>query len=188
MLIPTGSVQQILGPPAASGSPWCGCVASVGDDGIISLISLQSGQVERMLTSHPFQQFESISWDGQRGFMACFGNLNDSVPCVVVWDLYSCRRERSLTGDQAESAFKQFCNRVRSCSDEPLAMESEFSFHNASTSKVLEVDASEKVLRIVSGPKQDIAFLEIDIHGACLTDTSQLTIAHLGIEKQGMGV
>lgn len=168
MSIPSGSVQQILSSPAICGSPWCGCVASVGDDGIISLISLQSKQVERMLTSHPFQQFESISWDGQRGFMACFGNLTGSLPCMVVWDLYSCRRERTLTGDQAKNGFGQFCERVKSGLDEHFDFDSQPSFHDTSTAKVMEVDASDKLLRIVSGPRQDIAFLEIDIHGACL--------------------
>ncbi|GMH39079.1 hypothetical protein BSKO_06977 [Bryopsis sp. KO-2023] len=172
----TGNVERITTSPRGSVSPWCECVATFGNDGIASLVSMETRKVERIMSGHPFGSFERVQWDGRRGFMACYGLMIGRLPHLVIWDLYSNQRDRAFVGEVAERAFDQFCHRVEAVSG---GAEGNLvtPFQEATTSRVVQVNQQEKLLRIVEGPKKDIAFIEIDLPGLLSSPDSSLSMS-----------
>lgn len=158
-------MQQVHLPPLGSGAPWCDCVASTGYDGTVALVSLETCQIERILSAHPFKQFESICWDGQRGFLACFGYANENIPNLVIWDLYTAQRERCITGDDAKPTYEHFQSRTEAVTSMVCSAGSESMQYDKGVARVLGVGLDQKTLKLVSSPKQDISFLEIDMEG-----------------------
>eukprot|EP00873_Tetraselmis_striata_P022638 jgi/Tetstr1/442902/TSEL_030965.t1 len=75
----TGAVLRLMPPPPRSPRPWDNSVASVGADGTVAIISLETLQIERVLPGHPPGCPTRIVWDPTRGFMACLCQCSASI-------------------------------------------------------------------------------------------------------------
>ncbi|KAJ3686222.1 hypothetical protein LUZ61_015386 [Rhynchospora tenuis] len=109
-------VRQIVLPPDWTYQPWNDCFLSVGDDGCVALISLQTLQVERIFPGHTY--FPSmVAWDGNKGYIACLcRNLRcctDTVNLLYIWDLKTGALERVIRGAASNSMFDHFCNSIQ---------------------------------------------------------------------------
>ena len=86
---------------------WDSCIAAVGADGIVSILSLQAGGFcQRMLPGHPPGVRLHLQWASSLGFLACLSPApappsSSSLPLppplhrrhggavAIVWDLQS---------------------------------------------------------------------------------------------------
>ncbi|MCO5608274.1 hypothetical protein L7F22_062480 [Adiantum nelumboides] len=134
-------VRQILLPPSSTYSPWSNCFVTVGEDGCIALISLETLQVERMFVGHPTQP-KQITWDGIRGYLSCLCSINSTLfndsDVLFVWDMKSGALERIVRGAAAHSMYTNFAQQLqRSTHTHGLSQ-----IQNSSTSSLLhgEVD------------------------------------------------
>ncbi|XP_039843581.1 uncharacterized protein LOC120703529 isoform X3 [Panicum virgatum] len=109
------SVKQIILPPAWAYHPWDDCFLSVGEDGLVALVSLETMRVERMFPGHPGYA-SMLAWEGVKGYIACLcRNLhtcNDAGNGLYIWDLKSGARERIISGTASQSAFEHFCRGI----------------------------------------------------------------------------
>ena len=60
------SIRQIECPPQQSVVPWASCVATVGNDGVIALVSIEHRKIVRVCAGNPLQTSLQIEWDGIR--------------------------------------------------------------------------------------------------------------------------
>uniref|UniRef100_A0A0D9WQN8 Uncharacterized protein n=1 Tax=Leersia perrieri TaxID=77586 RepID=A0A0D9WQN8_9ORYZ len=108
-------VKQIMLPPAWTHQPWDDCFLSVGEDGLVALVSLQTMRVERMFPGHPGYP-SMVAWDGVKGYIACLcrnlHSCNDSGSILYIWDLKTGARERIITGTSSQSTFEHFCRGI----------------------------------------------------------------------------
>ncbi|KAJ3692214.1 hypothetical protein LUZ60_012564 [Juncus effusus] len=109
-------VFQILLPPEFTSRFWNDCFLSVGQDGCVALLSLETMRVERVLTGHLFNP-SLVAWDGNKGYIAClcknnlgFNKGNFSV--LYIWDLKTGACERIINGSGSDSMFDHFCNGI----------------------------------------------------------------------------
>lgn len=109
------SVKQIVLSPAWTFHPWDDCFLSVGEDGLVALVSLETMRVERMFPGHPGYA-SMVAWEGLKGFIACLcRNLhtcNDAGSRLYIWDLKTGARERIINGTASQSAFEHFCRGI----------------------------------------------------------------------------
>lgn len=109
------SIKQIILPPAWTHHPWDDCFLSVGEDGLVALVSLQTMRVERMFPGHPCYP-SMVAWDGVKGFIACLcrnlHSCNDAGIILYIWDLKTGARERIIRGTSSQSAFEHFCRGI----------------------------------------------------------------------------
>ncbi|TVU08986.1 hypothetical protein EJB05_42418, partial [Eragrostis curvula] len=108
-------VKQIILPPALTHHPWDDCFLSVGEDGLVALISLETMRVERMFPGHPGYA-SMVAWEGVKGYIACLcrnlHSCNDSGTILYIWDLKTGARERIIKGTASQSAFEHFCRGI----------------------------------------------------------------------------
>ncbi|KAH7405282.1 hypothetical protein KP509_15G063500 [Ceratopteris richardii] len=101
-------VCQILLPPYGTYTPWSNCFMSVGEDGCVALISLETLQVERMFVGHPSRPKE-IVWDGVKGYIYCIcSSIQESsgrTDLLFIWDMKSGALERVLQGPAAHDMY-----------------------------------------------------------------------------------
>eukprot|EP00250_Pteridium_aquilinum_P014398 c21963_g1_i1 orf=61-4728(+) len=113
-------VHQILVPPSGTYAPWSHCFITVGEDGCIALVSLETLQVERMFVGHPTQP-KQIAWDGIRGYLSCLCS-SGSMPSMIggdvlfMWDMKSGALERILRGAAAHSMYSHFARQLQGIS------------------------------------------------------------------------
>ncbi|CAL5214885.1 unnamed protein product [Lathyrus oleraceus] len=108
------AVRQIILPPSLTGHPWSDCFLSVGEDACVSLVSLDTLQVERMLPGH-MNYPSKVLWDGARGYIAClcqthYGTSDGDE--LYIWDVKTGSRERLIRGTAAHSMFDHFCKSI----------------------------------------------------------------------------
>lgn len=112
-------LQQVLLPPLGTDAPWSNCFITVGEDGCIALISLETLQVERIFIGHPARP-KLTAWDGIRGYLACvcasISNHAMSTDILFIWDLKSGALERILRGTAAHSMFENFLKQIQGSS------------------------------------------------------------------------
>jgi hypothetical protein len=110
-----GSVKQIILPPPWTYHPWDDCFLSVGEDGLVALVSLQTMRVERMFPGHPGYA-SLVAWEGVKGYIACLcknlHSCNDAGSGLYIWDLKTGARERVINGTASRSAFEHFCSGI----------------------------------------------------------------------------
>uniref|UniRef100_A0A804R5L7 Transducin/WD40 repeat-like superfamily protein n=1 Tax=Zea mays TaxID=4577 RepID=A0A804R5L7_MAIZE len=110
-----GSVKQIVLPPPWTYHPWDDCFLSVGEDGLVALVSLQTMRVERMFPGHP-DYASLVAWDGVKGYIACLcknlHSCNDAGSGLYIWDLKTGARERVINGTASQLAFEHFCRGI----------------------------------------------------------------------------
>jgi WD repeat-containing protein 7 len=108
-------VKQIILPPASTHHPWDDCFLSVGEDGLVALVSLQTMRVERMFPGHPGYA-SMVAWEGVKGYIACLcrnlHSYNDAGTMLYIWDLKTGARERIIKGTTSQSAFEHFCRGI----------------------------------------------------------------------------
>eukprot|EP00803_Ostreobium_quekettii_P001588 evm.model.scf_7.19 EVM.evm.TU.scf_7.19 scf_7:143388-159187(+) len=162
----SGAVRQVVGAAAGANAPWCQCLATVGDDGTVALISLLTRQVVRLLSGHPFQLPNQLMWDGIRGFIACLGTNSEGQQVLVIWDLYSGQRDRVFVGSQAKKMLECFAANV-----EDMAMTRQehdwLQFQEGGCARVAlaEHAPQDQLIKLLPGPKRDIGILDIDVTG-----------------------
>lgn len=109
------SVKQIILPPAWTYHPWDDCFLSVGGDGLVALVSLETMRVERMFPGHPGYA-SMVAWEGVKGYIACLcrnlHSCNDASSGLYIWDLKTGARERIINGTASQSAFEHFCRGI----------------------------------------------------------------------------
>ncbi|CAM0910477.1 unnamed protein product [Alopecurus aequalis] len=108
-------VKQIILPPACSHHPWDDCFVSVGEDGLVALVSLQTMRVERMFPGHSCYP-SMVAWDGAKGYIACLcrslHSSNDMGSILYIWDMKTGARERIIRGTSSQSVFEHFCRGI----------------------------------------------------------------------------
>ncbi|KAL6602748.1 hypothetical protein ACP70R_043109 [Stipagrostis hirtigluma subsp. patula] len=108
-------VKQIILPPAWTHHPWNDCFLSVGKDGLVALVSLETMRVERMFPGHPAYA-SMVAWEGVKGYIACLcrnlHSCNDSGSVLYIWDLKTGARERIIKGTASQSVFEHFCRGI----------------------------------------------------------------------------
>lgn len=57
-------------PPPGQPFPWDSCLASIGADGAVALLSLRTGCCERLLHAPPGCTPHTLAWDLGRGYLA----------------------------------------------------------------------------------------------------------------------
>ena len=93
-------VLQLVPAPTHMGTAWDACVASVGADGIVGVLSLQAGGFcQRMLPGHPLGRPLHLQWVASLGFLACLcpasgapspsATSQQTGAVAIVWDLQS---------------------------------------------------------------------------------------------------
>lgn len=109
------SVNQIVLPPAWTHHPWDDCFISVGEDGLVALVSLETMRVERMFPGHSCYP-SMVAWDGVKGYIACLcrslHSCNDAGSILYIWDMKTGARERIVRGTASQSAFEHFCKGI----------------------------------------------------------------------------
>ncbi|KAL6876322.1 hypothetical protein ACP4OV_012894 [Aristida adscensionis] len=109
------SVKQIILPPASTHHPWNDCFLSVGEDGLVALVSLETMRVERMFPGHPGYA-SMVAWEGLKGYIACLcrnlHSCNDTGSVLYIWDIKTGARERIIKGTASQSAFEHFCRGI----------------------------------------------------------------------------
>lgn len=109
------SVKQIILPPAWAYHPWDDCFLSVGEDGLVALVSLETMRVERVFPGHPVYA-PMVAWEGVKGYIACLcqnlHSCNDAGSRLYIWDLKTGARERTINGTASQSAFEHFCRGI----------------------------------------------------------------------------
>ncbi|WVZ80133.1 hypothetical protein U9M48_027633 [Paspalum notatum var. saurae] len=109
------SVKQIILPPVWTYHPWDDCFLSVGEDGLVALVSLETMCVERMFPGHPGYA-SMVAWEGLKGYIACLcrnlHSCNDAGSRLYIWDLKTGARERIINGTASQSAFEHFCRGI----------------------------------------------------------------------------
>lgn len=112
-------VHQLLLPPQGTYAPWSNCFITVGEDGCIALVSLETLQVERMFVGHPTQP-KQIAWDGIRGYLSCLcpsGSMpSTGIDVLFMWDMKSGALERILRGAAAHSMYSNFARQLQGSS------------------------------------------------------------------------
>uniref|UniRef100_A0A6V7QW68 Uncharacterized protein n=1 Tax=Ananas comosus var. bracteatus TaxID=296719 RepID=A0A6V7QW68_ANACO len=108
-------VRQIILPPPWTNKPWKDCFLSVGDDGCVALVSLETMRVERMFPGHPSYP-SMVAWDSKKGYIACLcRNLlssHNAVSVLYLWDVKSGARERIIRGAASHLVFDHFCRGI----------------------------------------------------------------------------
>uniref|UniRef100_A0ACD5WWE4 Uncharacterized protein n=1 Tax=Avena sativa TaxID=4498 RepID=A0ACD5WWE4_AVESA len=108
-------VKKIILPPACTHPPWDDCFVSVGQDGLVALVSLQTMRVERMFPGHSSCP-SLVAWDGVKGYIACLcrslHSSNDVGSILYIWDMKSGARERIIRGTTSQSFFEHFCRGI----------------------------------------------------------------------------
>ncbi|CAN6216767.1 unnamed protein product [Urochloa humidicola] len=109
------AVKQIILPPVWTYHPWDDCFLSVGEDGLVALVSLETMRVERMFPGHPGYA-SMVAWEGAKGYIACLcrnlHSCNDAGSGLYIWDLKTGARERIINGTASQSAFEHFCRGI----------------------------------------------------------------------------
>lgn len=108
-------VKQIILPSACSYHPWDDCFLSVGEDGLVGLVSLLTMRVERMFPGHSCYP-SMVAWDGVKGYIACLcrslHSSNDVGSLLYIWDMKTGARERIIRGTASQSVFEHFCRGI----------------------------------------------------------------------------
>lgn len=65
--------------------PWAACVASMGADGAVGLLSLKSGACERLLHAPPGCLPHTLVWDLGRGYLAAMCSQRGGGALGAVW-------------------------------------------------------------------------------------------------------
>lgn len=132
-------VNQILLPPSGTYSPWSNCFITVGEDGCIALVSLETLQVERMFVGHPTEP-KMIAWDGIRGYLSCLcSSISTQLigsDVLFMWDMKSGALERILRGAAAHPMYINFARQLQRSS---VANES-YDIQATSISSLLHTD------------------------------------------------
>uniref|UniRef100_N1QP72 Uncharacterized protein n=1 Tax=Aegilops tauschii TaxID=37682 RepID=N1QP72_AEGTA len=109
------AVKQIILPPASTHQPWDDCFVSVGEDGLVALVSLQTMRVERMFPGHSCYP-SMVAWDGVKGYIACLcrslHSCNDVGSILYIWDVKTGARDRIIRGTTSQSVFEHFCRGI----------------------------------------------------------------------------
>ncbi|KAK7318180.1 hypothetical protein RJT34_02879 [Clitoria ternatea] len=109
------AVRQIILPPSLTVHPWSDCFLSVGEDGCVALVSLETLRVERMFPGH-MNYPSKVLWDGARGYVSCLCQTHygtsDATDVLYIWDVKTGSRERVLRGTAAHSMFDHFCKSI----------------------------------------------------------------------------
>ncbi|KAF7102384.1 hypothetical protein CFC21_103528 [Triticum aestivum] len=109
------AVKQIILPPACTHQPWDDCFVSVGEDGLVALVSLQTMRVERMFPGHSCYP-SMVAWDGVKGYIACLcrslHSCNDVGSILYIWDMKTGARDRIIRGTTSQSVFEHFCRGI----------------------------------------------------------------------------
>lgn len=109
------AVKQIILPPASTHQPWDDCFVSVGEDGLVALVSLQTMRVERMFPGHSCYP-SMVAWDGVKGYIACLcrslHSCNDVGSILYIWDMKTGARDRIIRGTTSQSVFEHFCRGI----------------------------------------------------------------------------
>ncbi|KAJ0962927.1 hypothetical protein J5N97_028049 [Dioscorea zingiberensis] len=108
-------VKEIILPPSLTDRPWNDCFLTVGEDGCVALVSLQTLRVERMFPGHPSCP-SIVVWDSRRGYIACLCRntpaSSDATSILYLWDLKTGACDRIIRGTASRSMFDYFCSRV----------------------------------------------------------------------------
>lgn len=118
-------VKQIILSPPWTNHPWDNCFLTVGEDGCVALVSLDTLCVERMFPGHPIYP-STVAWDSTRGYVACLcykisssslsslssSSTPDSSSVLYIWDVKSGARERIIRGTASHSMFDHFCRGI----------------------------------------------------------------------------
>ncbi|KAH0453973.1 hypothetical protein IEQ34_018297 [Dendrobium chrysotoxum] len=108
-------IKQIILPPAWTDKPWNDCFLSIGEDGCVALVSLETLRVERMFPGHPSYP-SMVAWDSRRGYLACLCRSmpasSDSVDILYLWDVKTGARERIIRGSASHSMLDHFCKGI----------------------------------------------------------------------------
>ncbi|KAK8963542.1 hypothetical protein KSP40_PGU016421 [Platanthera guangdongensis] len=106
-------VKQIILPSTLTERPWYDCFLSVGEDGCVALVSLETLRVERMFCGHPSYP-SAVAWDSRRGYLACLcqcmSTPSDTVSTLYLWDVKTGARERIIRGSASRSMLDHFCS------------------------------------------------------------------------------
>ncbi|KAF3780156.1 WD repeat-containing protein 7 [Nymphaea thermarum] len=140
-------VRQIILPPPRTYRPWSDCFMSVGDDGCVALISLDTLCVERMFPGHPDCP-KMVAWDSARGYIASLIMKNSlqskRQEFLYIWDVKTGARERIIRGPASQAMFDNFSKGVgvgSNCSDNFDSMTSASSlFLNMIDDRTLSVN------------------------------------------------
>lgn len=100
LLYNPGQVTQLQPAPPGMHTSWDSCVASVGADGMVGILSLQAGGFcQRLLPGHPPGKQLRLQWVSSLGFLACVGSSAPEAGAqhgaaqggtvAIVWDLQS---------------------------------------------------------------------------------------------------
>ncbi|CAN6485798.1 unnamed protein product [Victoria cruziana] len=104
-------VRQIILPPPQTYRPWSDCFMSVGEDGCVALISLDTLRMERMFPGHPDCP-KMVAWDSARGYIACLIGKNalqsKRQEFLYIWDVKTGARERIIRGPASHAMFDNF--------------------------------------------------------------------------------
>lgn len=156
--------MRIIGPSEDSIKPWCDCIISMGEDGVISLTCLKTRKIERIMPGHHFNTTTQIAWDCHRGFIGTLTRHPDTTKTsICIWDLYSGKVDRVLYGDRCEQMFTLYYQSIKEHSKMKSESKSEQQPQSTLSSRVKVVRQSSKALRLLVGPKPDISLLEIDL-------------------------
>ncbi|XP_039142802.1 uncharacterized protein LOC120280128 [Dioscorea cayenensis subsp. rotundata] len=105
-------IKEIILPPPQTARPWNDCFLSVGEDGCVALVSIQTLRVERMFPGHPSCP-SMVVWDSRRGYIACLcrntSESSDAASILYLWDLKTGAQDRVIRGTASRSMFDHFC-------------------------------------------------------------------------------
>ncbi|KAK9816767.1 hypothetical protein WJX72_004909 [[Myrmecia] bisecta] len=104
LCVHTAAVTHMLPPPETAPLPWSCCIASIGADGTVCIVSLITLRCERVLPGHPPGSPYHIFWDPTLGYMACMCSdpegpagpgLSDQghEPLLILWDIHAGRQD-----------------------------------------------------------------------------------------------
>ncbi|XP_020583886.1 uncharacterized protein LOC110026981 [Phalaenopsis equestris] len=108
-------VKQIILPPPWTNRPWNDCFLSIGEDGCVALVSIETLRVERMFPGHPSYP-SVVAWDSRRGYLACLCRnrsvKSDSVGVLYLWDVKTGAQDRIIRGSASHSMLDHFCKGI----------------------------------------------------------------------------
>ena len=175
------SIRQIECPPQQSVVPWASCVATVGNDGVIALVSIEHRKIVRVCAGNPLQTSLQIEWDGIRsaifhlyrhlnvvcrGFLSCLVHPDTQKAVLIVWDLYHARQDRIFLGEQATEMARLFTEGIEERRAKAQASE-ESDPHTPISyfSSVSAIRTSSKDFSLQPGPTPDVSLMELEFTG-----------------------